>query len=270
MNSRREEIIIVSIAAFLLIGVFGAIAYFDRPHDDVGEDYGLEQVDISIDEANGNIVWADLPEGLIIFGEGVTASMDITVTNSDPDNDIDTIIVTIPGSTVTSSSYEWSESEEDHQWNASISSDSVTFTADTDYPGINHGGSVQYDTAGSEDDALDHDPDDNSSEGITITVFFTAPTTEGLRTGANAIGVEVGDLQTENQEPLISFAPFPYPFWVASDGSEYIIMVLHETTVDLEVVYDGQTYFGTTRASGFQTFDHGMKYYTADGKAVAV
>ncbi|MDG6225434.1 MAG: hypothetical protein QCI82_07965, partial [Candidatus Thermoplasmatota archaeon] len=144
MNDRVRETILVSVAAVLFLATFMAIAYFDRSHGDVGTEYGVDQVDVAISGSQGKITVPDLPEDLIFIGASQPASMDLSVTNNDPDNDIDTIYVTIPGSTITGTGYEWYVPSEPRDWNMSLpQSDVAMFQAVTDYPGLNYGGSAQ-------------------------------------------------------------------------------------------------------------------------------
>jgi hypothetical protein len=142
------------------------------------------------------------------------------------------------------------------------------YQAMDDFPGINFGGSAQYDTVGNEDDALDHDASGGISEGLTASVEFTAPATPGFKAGDQAINVEVADLLTEIANPKESMDPFPYPYFVAQDGDTLVVMVLETPSCDLEIVYDGTSYFGSSRASGFQTFQNGIKYGTDVGHTI--
>jgi hypothetical protein len=267
-NSR--EIAFVAIASLLFLGGFMAISFMDRSHGDIGSGYSPDDVVVTIGETTGAIEVPQLPDGLQIFGAGQSASMEFNVANKDRDNDIDTIVVTIPDASITNSSYAWGEPSESHLWNVTMEGDSIIFTADTDFPGLNHGGSAQYDTAGNEDDALDYDDQLNASESITVTVDFTAPTTPGLKFGADAIDLEVADLKTENANGLASFDPFPYPYIVGDTGDVFIVMILDSDTAGLGVSYDGTLQFASTRASMIKTFDHGMEYVTDDGRTVAV
>jgi ribosomal protein L40E len=269
MNNLHEEMIIIGIASMILFGVFGAIAFMDRTHGDVGAEYGIDQVSVLIERTEGAIEVPDLPEDLLIYGAGQKASMDFKVVNEDPDTDIDTIYVTIPDSVMTDSEYEWYEEMISHEWNMTNPRSDVTmYQARDDYPGINTGGSAQYDTAGNEDDALDHDATRGISESITVSVEFTAPSTNGFKVGADAIDVEVADLLTEVMNPKESMDPFPFPYIVAQNGDSFVVMVLETASCDLEIVYDGTTYFGSSRSSGFQTFQSGLKYQTEDGQTV--
>ncbi len=269
MSFKREEIIIVTLASLLLLGVFGAITLMDQSHGDVGAEYGIDQVTVSIDSAEGAIQVMSLPEEILIFGAGQQVGMDIKVTNMDPDTDIDTIFVTVPDSIMTGSGYEWYEAGIDHEWNMTKpQSDMMKYQAVDDFPGINFGGSAQYDTAGNEDDALDHDASRSISESLTVTTDFTAPSASGFKVGVDAIHVEIADLVTEIQNPRESMDPFPYPYIVAQDGDSFVVMILDTPSCDLEIVYDGTTYFGSSRASDIQTFQNGIKVNTDDGKTI--
>jgi len=268
MKGNKQETIIVAIAALLLIGIFGTIAYYDRPHGDVGAEFGPGQVDAVIDGSFGHISVPSMPEGLIVFGAGQDASMDFTVTNMDPDNDIDTIFVTIPGSTMTDGSYQWYDLST-HEWSLNLSlGETAVWEADLDYPGAASGGSAMYDVVGNEDDALDADPSNETNEGITLTVEFQVPAAAGFKSGSDAINLEVADLKTEGANEKTPISPFPYPYFVAESGSEFIVMILEAPNCDLQIVYDGTSYFGSTRATGFQTESIGMKYKTDDGRTV--
>lgn len=267
MKKRTNEVVFVTVSALLFFGAFLALAYFDKPHGDIGSDYGTDQVDLNIGDATGQIDVPQLPTGLYIFGAGQEASLELSVVNNDPDNDIDTIYVTIPGSVLTDVRYQWYEQGFDHEWNSTIETDMATLVAQDDYAGANFGGSAQYDTAGGVDDALDHDPDEGISEGLDIDIDFTAPTEPGFKIGAQAMNLEVADEKTEDANARMSFAPFPFPYLVAGEGSEYLVMVL-TGNAHLGLFYEGQSYFGPTRASDMQTFSNGIKFVSDSGKQV--
>jgi len=267
MRSKREEYIIVAVAAVLLLGIFGAIALMEKPHGDVGAEYGPEDVIVTIEGSTGSITVPDLPSGIHIFGAGQAASMDFTVANEDPDNDIDTIYVSIPGATLTNATYTWGG----HEWTVDRSVDGIAkFAAQDDYAGSGVEQDSQYDTVGEMDDALDSDG--TIHESITLKVNFTVPATAGFRTGSNAMDLQVADEITENANAKESFGPFPYPYIVAQNGDAFIVMILDDSDkVDLEVMYGNNQYFdsATRGMAGLEIESNGFKY--VDGtKTVAI
>lgn len=269
MKGKYSEAVIVISLAMIFFAAFGAVTYFDQSHGDIGTSYGEDQVDVDVVRDGGYLSVPEMPEDLLVFGVGEDASLKFNVVNNDPDNDIDTVYITIPDSTITAGSYEWYDTQE-HQWNISMTRDDIVkLEAVDDIEGHEFGTSDQYDVAGNIDDALDSNGDD-INEGIDITVNFQAPSTGGIKMGSKAINLEVADEKTENVNAKESFAPFPYPFIVVADNEEFILMKLKNSPgISLEVVYDGVTLFGNSRGSNFQEAPpYGFKYLSSDDDQV--
>ena len=273
----EREKITVGIAMLLFFSVFGSIALMDRSHGDTGDDLQTELVDSSVIGHMGNLQDTNFPEGLLIFGAGQEASLKFEVYNKDPDNDIDTIEVSIPGARMLNGSSEWYVPEFTHEWELSFpSQDKATFTARDDWFGRVIGGSAQYDVVGNMDDALDYVAVNDTileeiSEGVTLTLDFKVPQTPGIKMGDDAIDLKVGDMKTENPgSPLTSDDPFPYPYIVAENESKYMIITIDNEDCDLEVMYGTHQLFSPSRAGDFMISDYGFKYITNDGKTVIV
>ncbi|MBN1539095.1 MAG: hypothetical protein JW939_03040, partial [Candidatus Thermoplasmatota archaeon] len=157
MEGRTREKLIVGIAALLFFAAFGAVAYFDRPHGTVGDDFGQDDFTAVIARNEGHLSLPEFPPDLLIFGAGNEASLDFSVTNQDQDNDIDTVYITIPDGEVLNSTTKWFDPLFPHEWDFSKEAvDVAKIYARDDLPGRVFGGSAQYDVAGNIDDALDH------------------------------------------------------------------------------------------------------------------
>lgn len=276
MSNNREKVM-VTLATIMFFSAFGAILLLDGPHTGIGVELESESVSINVIENRGNLKDAKLPEGLLIFGAGQQASLDFKVNNRDPDNDIDTIRISIPDSQILNGSTKWYQPEFTHEWTYErTSEDTATFTARDDWFGRAIGGSAQYDVVGNIDDALDYfDANETAgkeiSEGITINMDFTAPSNPGMKMGDKGIDLLSGDLKTEGNEGVLSSnEPFPYPYIVAENNSKYLIMVLENEDCDLEVMYGDEQLFTPTRADDFLTSTYGYKYTTTDGITIAV
>ncbi len=271
MNSRMRERLIVITAAILFFAAFGAVAYFDRPHGTVGTEFGEGDFTADVEKNQGHMSIPELPSDLMVLGAGQDTSLDFTVQNQDEDNDIDTVYINIPGSTILDGSTEWYIPTEEHEWNLTTPSDDVAkFTAVDDLPGRVFGGSSQYDVAGNIDDALDHSKDEGISEAITITLDFTAPATAGARTGNSAIDLQVADEQTEPEDGTtpqrFSQEPFPYPYLVLDTDHEFYLFSFESQNADLAIDYGNERLFSTgTRASDFLSSEYGFKYTATDG-----
>ncbi|MGA1821543.1 MAG: zinc ribbon domain-containing protein [Thermoplasmatota archaeon] len=269
MKGRYSETIIVTSLAMIFFAAFGAVTYLDESHGDIGTFYGEDQVVVDVGRDGGHLTVPEMPEDLLVFGVGEDVSLRFNVINNDPDNDIDTIYITIPDSTITSGSYEWYTNQE-HEWNVTMTRDDIVkLEAVDDIEGHEFGTSDQYDVAGNIDDALDSNGD-NINEGIEITVNFQAPGTGGIKMGSKAINLEVADEKTENVNAKEMFAPFPYPFTVVADDEEFILMKLkHSPGISLEAVVGSEHLFGPTRGSDFQEAPpYGFKYLSSDGYQV--
>jgi len=265
----REKLVVLAIGSLFLFGL-GAYVLMSHSHGDFGSYYTPEDIDSSMIPIQGHIFGQSLPEDLLILGAGQEAVIDFEVYNKDPNNDIDTIQINIPGSEITNGTYEWYNPSFVHEWTQTISNDDeISFQARDDLEGPSAGDVAHYDVASNEDDALDFVKDfddmDNPvydlSEGITLTVTFNAPTTPGIMMEEDAIDLKVGDLKTESPgAPLTTFPPYPYPYIVAQNDDEYRIMVMKTTTCDLEVMYGDEHLFAPTRGSNYSYSDVGFKY----------
>ncbi len=264
MKFKINEKIIVAVAAVVFFAAFAAIIYFDQPHGEVGAGYGSNEVVFDIEKGTGHISSVDIPDDLLILGMGQEASLSFPVMNTDLDNDVDTVVITIPGATVTSSEYEWFEAGE-HIWNLdnTTADDVVDYSAEVDYAGSAYGGSEYYDVA--DDDALDA-IDNTTGEEITFTVGFTVPDTPGFMTGTSAITVEASDMI---EEATGDTATVEYPYLIAEDNDVFIICILQPSGFDLTIRYGDQTLFGGSRASDYETSPYGMKY-TSEDQQVAI
>ncbi len=259
MKFKINEKMIVAVAAVVFFAAFAAIIYFDQPHGEVGAGYGSNEVVFNIEKGTGHISSTDIPDDLLVLGMGQEASLSFPVMNTDSDNDVDTVVITIPDATVTSSEYEWFEAGE-HTWNLdnSTADDVVKYSAELDYAGSAHGGSEYYDVA--DDDALDAF-DDTTGESITFTVGFTAPDTSGFMTGTSAIKVEASDMI---EEATGDTATVEYPYLIVEDNDEFLVFILQTAGFDLTIRYGDQTLFGGTRAGDYETSPYGMKYTSGD------
>ena len=183
-NNKKTERYVVIIATVLFFSIFGALTLLDRSHGDIGEALDRQLVKTNVIMYQGMIEDPSVPEGLLILGAGQTASLKFEVENNDPDNDIDTIEITIPGSEIVNGSYEWYTTTE-HDWTFAITDDSIKFEAVDDFTGQVSGESSQYDVAGNIDDALDHV--DGTSESITLTVDLNVTDEVGMKMGDGSI-----------------------------------------------------------------------------------
>ena len=259
MKFKINEKMIVAVAAVVFFAAFAAIIYFDQPHGEVGAGYGSNEVVFDIEKGTGHISSVDIPDDLLILGMGQEASLSFPVMNTDSDNDVDTVEITIPGATVISSEYVWFEAGE-HIWNPdnTTADDVVKYSAELDYAGSAYGGSEYYDVA--DDDALDAF-DNLTGEAITFTVDFTAPDTPGFMTGTSAIKVEASDMI---EEATADSATVEYPYLIAEDNDVFIICILQPSGFDLTISYGDQTLFGGSRASDYETSPYGIKYVSGD------
>ncbi len=267
-----SEKVVIGFALVILIGSFGAIMLLDRSHGGFGSHISRGEVISDLSGTQGAITDPTLPEGILILGAGRRAELTFKVENHDPDNDIDSIFVTIPGSKIISGSHSWSEPTIPHEWDRTmIAQDAIRFTARDDLPGRVSGGSSQYDVAGNIDDALDMV--DNESESMDISVLFDAPTSPGLMMGASGISLEVADLTTEQPgSPRTLIGPYPFPYAVAGNGTSYLLMVLSDAPdCELEVMYGANHLFAPeTRSERFSTSDRGYRFRTSEGDSVAL
>ncbi len=274
MNGKTRERLIVGVAAILFFAAFGAVAYLDRSHGTVGDDFGQDDFTVVMERNSGHLSIPSFPSDLIILGAGQDASLDFTVTNNDEDNDIDTIYISIPGATMDNATTEWFDSLFTHEWDyTSPSSGTAKLTARDDLPGRNFGGSAQYDVAGNIDDALDHEPNMGISEGITITLDFKAPSTSGTKVGSQAINLEVADEQTENPGSTNRFSvePFPYPYTVIDVDYEFYLLELSGANAGIYIEYGDEVLFHSgSRASDFRSSDYGYIYKAENGNTVVV
>lgn len=270
MNSTREKVI-VGIATLIFFGAFGAVYLLDEPHGDVIGNIDQSNVKSKLILNQGHITDPGIPEGLIIFGAGKEASLKFEVFNEDTEGDVDTILISIPGSEVTNGSYEWYESGVEHQWNiTNPDTDSMMFQAQDDFMGSVSGGSSHYDVAGNIDDALDSV--DGTNEGITLTIEFEVPDDPGLKMGSDSIDLLAGNLKTEDPgSDLASIEPYPFPYIISQNGDSYRVLVLKTGSCDLDVIWGSEQLFSSvSRAGEFQISDHGYKYRTEDDHTVVV
>ncbi|MFW3145672.1 MAG: PKD domain-containing protein [Thermoplasmatota archaeon] len=276
MHSKMRERIIVGVAAILFFAAFAAVAYFDRSHGTVGDDFGQDDFTADIEKNQGHLSIPSLPSDLLILGAGQETTLDFTVTNNDEDNDIDTIYISIPEADISGGTTTWYIPSFLHDWNYTvINNDLVKFFAKDDFPGRNFGSSAQYNVAGNIDDALDHSQVDGISEGLTIELDFTAPEDPGTRTGSFAINLQVADELTEPAEgstpDKYSVEPFPYSYLVIDTDYEFIMFSLSGSNADIEIDYGDQRLFSTgTRASDFVSSEYGFKYTSETGEKVVI
>ncbi len=267
-----SEKIAVGIALVVLIGSLGAIMLLDRSHGGFGSTISRGDVMSDLSGTQGVMSDPSLPEGLIILGAGRRAELTFKVENHDADNDIDTVFITVPGSSMISGSHTWFEPAIPHEWDWTITArDAIRYTARDDLPGRVSGGSSQYDVAGNIDDALDMV--DNESESVEISVLFTAPASPGIRTGEEAMTLEVADLLTEQPgSPRTLIDPYPYPYAVAGNGTRFLLMVLKDAPdCELEVMYGSSHLFAPeTRSGRFSVSDRGFRFRTTQGDSVAL
>jgi len=256
-----EKIFVVGTAVTLFASIL-VIIYLDDTHYTIGKKIENELVDASLTVNTGHISNEKLPEDLLIYEAGEPAIIDFSVTNRDPDNDIDTIEVKIPNSEITDGSYEWYIPGVQKMWNISINDDTIVFKAYRDLTGHIFGGSDYYNVAGNLDDALDHDPQNKTNEGIKVSVGFIAPVTRGIKGGTTGIMVRVGDRINEAKTDMVEVEPFPYPFTVVEPGDSFIAYILDSESCTMQLVYDTQTLFSPSRGSDFDTNQYGMKYTT--------
>jgi len=228
---------------------------------------GHEQVVMDVETKSGHLAPTGLPTGMIIMGRGQEVTLDFPINNEDPDNDVDTITVTIPGAEVTGSSYEWYNSVV-HEWTLDNTTDpdTVRYSAQDDFSGSEVGESDYYDVVGNADDALDFvDP---VSEKITISVTFKAPDTTGFKTDKDAIQVTAEDLKTEASGSVMEFPK--YPFLVTDDGESFFIFILKTAGFNMDILYGNSKLFTPTRASDFLTSENGFLYTEGDQKMAIV
>jgi len=271
MVKTRYETILIAITTILVLSAIGTLVMLDRSHGSFGKKIDPAQVDASITNVQGSIAVEQVPSDIYMFGAGLSASLSVQITNMDPDNDIDSVRFTIPDSQVQTSSFEWYRPGEDHEWNMASDQPGVAiFTAQNDLPGHIFGGSAQYDVAGNIDDALDHDPLNNTNEEATFTLGFTAPAQPGFKTGANSINVEVADMLIETPgSAWQTVDPFPMPYLVVENGNRFVVMVLKTSTCDMSIVHDGTPYFVPTR-SDITTSSVGFKLTDDQGKTFII
>jgi hypothetical protein len=222
---------------------------------------------------DGHVTIPTVPDSLLVLAAGVDAKVDFEVENNDRDNDIDTILVEVPGSVMINGSTEWYDPNFlDHEWDVNLTStDEVLFEARDDWFGRVFGGSAQYDVVGNQDDALDHFEQNATipvsvSEAITVTAEFTAPSVSGIKKGNEGMQVSVGDLQTEEtSSELTSLYSNGYPYLVIDDGYEVVVIDVNSDQISLEVQYGSRTLFsGTTRSVGdYKQADEGISYVAA-------
>lgn len=274
------EKVVVFVSLILFFSAFTVLLIFSDSHGSPGNYLSPEDIQSKIIPVQGHISDQGLPEDLLILGAGQTTVLEFEVFNKDPDNDIDTIQIKIPGSEITGWDDDWYKPLFDHEWNHTlISSDTIESQAKDDILGSAGGEYPLYDTGSSIDDALDfiEDFDDmdnpiyDLSEGITLSLTFTAPTTPGIKMGEDAIDLKVGDLKTESPgAPLTSLSPYPFPYVVADNEEKYQIIVLKSPMCDLEVKYGEDSLFQQTRSSDHMISEYGYKYKTDDDQTVAI
>ncbi|MBN1540161.1 MAG: hypothetical protein JW939_08460 [Candidatus Thermoplasmatota archaeon] len=274
MNGKTRERLIVTVAAILFFAAFGAVAYLDRSHGTVGDDFGQDDFTVVMERNTGHLGIPSFPSDLIILGASQDASLDFTVTNNDEDNDIDTIYISIPGATMENATTEWFDPLFTHEWDYSApSSDIARLSARDDLPGRNFGGSAQYDVAGNIDDALDHESLMGISEGVTVTLDFKAPSAPGTRVGSSAIDLKVADEQTEDPGSTnrYSVEPFPYPYMVIDVDHEFYLFELSGSNAGIYIEYGEEVLFRTgARASDFRSSEYGYLYEAVNGNTVVV
>jgi hypothetical protein len=273
MNRKLKERIIVAVAALVFFAAFSTIALMDRTHGTNGDGIGANEVNVDVMRNDGHVTIPTVPDSLLVLAAGVDAKVDFEVENNDRDNDIDTILVEVPGSVMINGSTEWYDPNFlDHEWDVNLTStDEVLFEARDDWFGRVFGGSAQYDVVGNQDDALDHFEQNATipvsvSEAITVTAEFTAPSVSGIKKGNEGMQVSVGDLQTEEtSSELTSLYSNGYPYLVIDDGYEVVVIDVNSDQISLEVQYGSRTLFsGTTRSVGdYKQADEGISYVAA-------
>jgi hypothetical protein len=278
MKRGTRERIVTAVAILLFFAAFTTVAILDRSHGNNGSGIGVNDVGVDVNRNDGHLTIPQIPDSLLVLPAGKNASVDFSIVNNDRDNDIDTIVVEVPGSVVNNGSSTWYDPNFlDHQWNLNVSDDTATFEARDDWFGRVFGGSAQYDVVGNLDDALDHFEQNETisisvSEGITLTVDFTTPSSSGIKKGNEGMQVSVGDLKTEEtSSSLTALYPDGYPYLVIEDGYEVVVIDIDSENVSLEVQYGGKTLFsGSTRSvSNYKQASEGISYQE-DGHTYAI
>ena len=279
MNRKLKERIIVAVAAIVFFAAFATIALMDRSHGTNGEGIGANEVNVDVGRNEGHVSIPTVPDSLLILAAGTDAKVDFEVENNDRDNDIDTIVVDVPGSVMLNGSSQWYDTNFlDHEWDLNLTdTDQATFEARDDWYGRVFGGSAQYDVVGNQDDALDHFAQNDTisvsvSEAVTVTVEFTVPSASGIMKGNDGMQVSVGDLKTEESSSgLTALYGNGYPYLVIDDGYEVIVIDVNSDKISLEVQYGGKTLFsGTTRSlTGYKQAAEGISY-TDGGHTYAI
>jgi len=271
MEFRNKEKLVALVAVVIVVAAFAALINADRSHGGFGSSIDAGEVKTDIIRNTGHVTVPTLPQDLLIYGADQQVKLDLTVENQDQDNDIDTVFITVPDGTIDNGSVSWKIPSLIHEWTyTSISGPEARFQAQDDLPGRIFGNSSQYDVSGNIDDALDYSLEPLVSEGITITLDFTTPSIQGVKSGTKGISLEVADLLTEEPgSPRTLVDPFPYPFVVLDEDYEFIVFELSSDSASLEVLYGSSMLFTGSRAEGFQSSMYGFKYETG-GKEVAV
>jgi uncharacterized protein YjdB len=264
LNDEKMTGIAVVIASLIIFTTtFWIASSFDQIRLPTNISYREDSVDMSIGPKGGHLTVEEMPEDLLVLMAGKEASLNFGVGNMDPDHDVDTVYLTIPGANITDSRYKWYQDGE-HQWTIDQpTEDRLNFTA------VNDVDANISDRFG--DDALDSNGDD-INEMLELGVTFTAPEESGIKMGDQAINLEAADEKTENTSARESFDPFPHPYIVADNGDTFIVFINKDPDlVTLSVYYNGFTLFGHTRGADFIEYEpFGFKYTSASGDRIIV
>ena len=235
------------------------------------------KIDIGWNVGHANI--PIVPDSLLILPTEAQAKVDFEVENNDRDNDIDTIVVVVPGSEMLNGCSEWYDPNfPDHEWDFNVTdTDQATFVARDDWYGRVFGGSAQSDVVGNQDDALDHFSQNKTvaasvSEAVTVTVDFITSSFSGIKKGNDGIQVSIADFKTENTSSSLSpLYPNGCPYLLIDDGYEFIVIDVDSDKISLGVQYGSKTLFlETTRSlSDYKQEVEGINFVD-DGHTYAI
>ncbi len=252
----------VSVAAVLgLLAVFAYIALEDPAHGEMwGGSYGENEVSITTTTSatlNGNPMTEDTG---FVMARGSSYTFQVEVSNNDMNDDIDTVVATLPSAFSINGGTPDVETEsgENTDWNAEIVGSMIRFVAVSDFPGVNQtGGGFYYDISSKYDDALDY----TQSAQFAITV--TAPETSTI----GAMTVKVSDSKTEK-----GGAEYTESYPVLSIGVGDVFQYITVKGADVSVSFREYTPIGGggTRAPGDAFLSYVLLKETAEERTYVV
>ncbi len=270
MTGINKEKVFIIIAIMIFFSTFITITWMDSIHESKNEGIGITGVNIDVSRNDGHVRIPNVPDSLLVLAAGTDAKVDFEVKNNDRDNDIDTIVVNVPGSVMLDGSSEWYDPNFlDHEWDFNVTdTDEAIFEARDDLNGRVFGGSAEYDVVGNKDDALDHFSQNTTvpvsvSEGVTVTVDFITPSLSGIKKGNKSIQVSIADFKTENtSSSLDPLFPNGFPYLLIENGYEFIVIDVNSEMISLGVQYGSKTlFFGTSKSlSDYQQENEGICY----------